>query len=209
MNRGPIFLAGADRSGTTLTYALLASHPNIAMAYLGSNMWTFFYGHYGDLSRRENFERCLAAMLNYKNVLILEPDPDRIRREFWEGEPSYARLFALFQNHYAERLGKQRWGDKTSYVERYTDPIFAAYPEARMIHMIRDPRDRYASAIKRWPKGKGKLGGATARWLYSVGLAKRNRKLSNERKVDVASSPPMIVSLKPRRLSAPPSVSIR
>ncbi len=174
MNRGPIYLAGADRSGTTLMYALLVTHPNIAMAHLGSNMWTFFYGQHGDLSRPENFERCLAAMLRYKNVLILNPDAERIRKEFWQGEPTYARLFALLQDHFAERANKPRWGDKTSYVERYADQIFSAYPEAVMIHMIRDPRDRFASAIKRWPSQKGQVGGATARWLYSVGLAKRN-----------------------------------
>ncbi len=174
MNRGPIYLAGADRSGTTLTYALLASHPHIAFPQLGSNMWTFFYGQYGDLGRRENLERCLAAMLRYKNVRFLNPDPERIRKEFWQGEPTYARLFALFHDHFAERAGKPRWGDKTSYVERYADPIMAAYPDVRIIHLIRDPRDRYASAIKRWPNQKGQVGGATARWLYSVALARRN-----------------------------------
>jgi hypothetical protein len=175
VNRGPIYLAGADRSGTTLMYALLASHPNIAMPYIaGTNMWTFFYGRYGDLSRRENMERCLATMLRYKNVLVLDPEAERIRREFWEGEPTYARLFALFLDHAAERAGKPRWADKISYVERYADPIFAAYPDAVMIHLVRDPRDRYASAIKRWPNQKGQVGGATARWLYSVRLAQRN-----------------------------------
>lgn len=176
MNHGPIYLAGADRSGTTLTYALLASHPHIAFPYLGSNMWTFFYGQYGDLSHRENFERCLAAMLRYKNVLILNPDVERIRREFVQGEPTYGRLFALLHNHFLERTGKLRWGDKTSYIERYADPIFAAYPDATMLHLIRDPRDRYASAVRRWPQQKGQMGGATMRWLYSVGLAKRNLK---------------------------------
>ncbi|MBI5030569.1 MAG: sulfotransferase [Chloroflexi bacterium] len=174
MNQGPIYLAGADRSGTTLMYALLATHPNIALPHLGSNMWTFFYGQYGDLRQSENFERCLAAMLRYKNVLILNPDVERIRSEFRQGDPTYARLFALFHNHFLERTGKRRWGDKTSYVERYADPIFAAYSEAVMVHMIRDPRDRFASAIKRWPNQKGQVGGATVRWLYSVRLAQRN-----------------------------------
>ncbi len=174
MNRGPIYLAGADRSGTTLTYALLGSHPNIAMPRLGSNMWTFFYGQHGDLSRPGNFERCLDAMLRYKNILSMDPDPERIRCEFLQGERSYGRLFGLFLSHYAERAAKPRWGDRISYVERYADEILAAYPDGVMIHLIRDPRDRYASAIKRWPNQKGQVGGATARWLYSVGLAKRN-----------------------------------
>jgi hypothetical protein len=156
--------------------ALLTSHSNIAIPSLGSNMWTYFYRQHGDLSKPGNFERCLTAMLRYKNVHMLNPDVDRIHQEFRQGEPTYARLFALFLNQHAERAGKGRWGDKISYVERYADPIMAAYPDAVIIHMIRDPRDRYASAIKRWPHQKGQVGGETARWLYSVRLAQQNLK---------------------------------
>jgi hypothetical protein len=150
--------------------SMLTSHPNIAMTRR-TNLWPRFYNRYGDLSRRENFERCLDAMLHYKHVAFLKPDADRIRREFWQGTPSYARLFALFQEHHAEQEGKPRWGDQTERIERYADLVLAAYPTAKMIHMIRDPRDRYEASHtrrRRW------VGGATARWLHSVGLAKRN-----------------------------------
>jgi hypothetical protein len=181
MEQGPIFIGGLDRCGKTLLRALLAAHPNIAIPAIGSNMWTFFYGRYGDLSRRDNFERCLKTMLRYKHVAFLKPDPDRIRREFWQGEPTYARLFALFQRHYADREGKPRWGDQTGLIERYADQIFAAYPGAQMIHMLRDPRDRYEASLALWPHGKGRVGGATARWRYTTGLARRNQRRYPER----------------------------
>lgn len=176
MDRGPIIIGGPDRCGKTLMRSLLAEHPNIAIPDTGSNLWTYFYGQYGDLGRPADFERCLAAMLRYKHVCSLAPDADRIRREFWQGEPTYGRLFALFHEHYAERQGKPRWGDQTGLIERYADPVFAAYPTAKMIHMIRDPRDRYEASLALWPKGKGRAGGATARWLYSAGLAQRNQR---------------------------------
>lgn len=174
MERGPIIIGGPDRCGKTLLRALLVSHPNIAIPEVGSNLWTYFYGQHGDLSRVENFERCLAAMLRYKHVRLLDPDPERIRREFWQGPPTYARLFELFHVHYAQRLGKPRWGDQTGLIERYADEVFAAYPAAKMIHVIRDPRDRYEASLALWPNGRGRVGGATARWLYSAGLAERN-----------------------------------
>jgi hypothetical protein len=115
-------------------------------------------------------------MLHYKRLLLLKPDPERIRREFWQGEPTYARLFALLEEHYAEKLGRPRWGDKSLNTERYTEPIFAAYPHARLLHIIRDPRDRYASVITRWKVSRGGVGGGTAMWLSSINFAKHYQK---------------------------------
>jgi len=175
MDQGPILIGGIERSGTSLIYALLASHPNIAMTRR-TNLWTYFYKQYGDLKEHTNFEGCLAAMLRYKRLLKLQPDAERIRREFWQGEPSYARLFALIEQHHAERLEKPRWGDKSLNTERYADSIFAAYPRARILHMIRDPRDRYASAVTRWKVNRGRIGVGTALWLGSVRLAERNQR---------------------------------
>lgn len=175
MERGPIFVAGLERSGTSLMFALLASHPNVAMTRR-TNMWTYFYDQYGDLSDRQNFERCLQMMMSYVRLIKLDPDPDRIRREFFQGKQTYARLFALLEEHYAERLGKPRWGDKSLNTERYAEPIFAAYPGARILHMMRDPRDRYASVLARWKVRRGRVGMGTAMWLSSVELAKKNQR---------------------------------
>lgn len=174
MERGPIYIGGLDRSGKTTLRAFLVSHPNIAIPAVGSNMWTYFYGQYGDLGQRDNFERCLEALLHYKHVRFLQPDPARIRREFWQGPPTYARLFALFLIHFAEREGKPRWGAQTGLIERYAPQLFAAYPGLKIIHMVRDPRDRYEASLALWPKGKGRAGGAAARWLYSMRLAERH-----------------------------------
>lgn len=173
MAQDPIFVGGVERSGTSLLYALLKSHPNIAMTRR-TNLWTYFYDQYGDLSQQDNFERCLTDMMRYKRLVVLEPDPDRIRREFWQGASTYPRLFAIIEEHFAERAGKPRWGDKSLNTERYADEIFAAYPEARIIHMLRDPRDRFASALKRWETIRGGAGSGVGVWLYSARLAQRN-----------------------------------
>jgi hypothetical protein len=174
--RGPVFIGGLDRSGKTTMRAFLASHPHIAIPAVGSNMETYFYRRYGDLAEPANLERCLGAMLRYKHVRFLQPDPERIRREFAQGPATYERLFALFLMHFAEREGKPRWGAQTGLIERYADQLFAAHPGVRVIHMVRDPRDRYEASLALWPGGNGLAGGATARWRYSVGLAERNRR---------------------------------
>jgi hypothetical protein len=172
---GPVFIGGLERSGTSLLFALLASHPRIAMTRR-TNLWTHFYNQYGDLTDRANFERCLEMMMRYKRLIILQPNVGRLRRDFWTGDPTYARLFSLLEEQYAQRLGKPRWGDKSLNTERYADPIFAAYSGARILHMIRDPRDRYASSRTRWGVRRGGVGAGTAEWLSSTRLARRNER---------------------------------
>ncbi|HEY0605030.1 MAG TPA: sulfotransferase [Herpetosiphonaceae bacterium] len=173
MEHGPIFVGGADRSGKTLMRLSLSAHPDIAMTRR-TYMWTYFYGRYGDLSQRENFNRCLAAMLQHAPMQVLQPHPERIRREFGQGEPTYARLFALFHGHYAQRLGKRRWGEQVGAIEGYADQILAAYPNARLIHMIRDPRERFSKIRASARADKSPVGSAAARWRHSVRLARAN-----------------------------------
>nr|NIV13501.1 hypothetical protein [Fodinibius sp.] len=176
MKNAPIFIGGLDRSGKTTLRGFLQSHPNISIPAVGSNMWTYFYNQYGDLQSKENFELCLTDMLHYKHVAFLKPDADRIRREFWQGPTTYARLFSLFLEHFAESEGKPRWGVQTGLIERYTDEIMKAFPEAKFVHMLRDPRDRYAGSLQLWPNGRLRAGGSAARFSYSTGLAERHMK---------------------------------
>lgn len=173
MDAGPIFVGGLERSGTSLIYALLGSHPAIAMTRR-TNWWTYFYGRFGDLADDANLERCLATMLSYRRHRKLEPDPDRLRRELRSGERTYGRLFELLEAHHAERLGKPRWGDKSLHTERYADLVFRTFPSARILHMVRDPRDRHASVLRRWKRVRGGVGASTAAWVASVRLGERN-----------------------------------
>ena len=159
---------------------LLSSHPNIAFSRR-TNLWTRYYNRYGDLAREANFERCLNALLQSKHVQFLNPDPARIRREFWQGEMTYARLFALLHEHYAEQQGKVRWGDQTELIEGRAELVLAAYPDAKIIHLIRDPRDRYEAWASRFLTRRSGVGSATAQWLYSVRLAERNQQHYPER----------------------------
>jgi hypothetical protein len=171
--RGPVFVAGLERTGTSLMFALLASHPNLAMTRR-TNLWTYFFDRYGDLADAGNLERCLQTMARYKRLVVLHPDWARIREAFRDGDPSYGRLFEVLESQYAERLGKPRWGDKSLNTERYADPIMESYAGARILHMVRDPRDRFASVMARWKVRRGGAGAGTAEWLSSVKLAERN-----------------------------------
>jgi hypothetical protein len=169
---GPVFVAGPERSGTSLLYALLASHSQLAMTRR-TNLWKHFYLQYGDLSDPANLDRCLETMSRYKRLRVLHVDFRAMRRDFVAGPPSYPRLFALLEEQYAARLGRPRWGDKSLHTECWTEPILASYPGARILHMVRDPRDRYASSHTRW-KRRGGIGAGMAEWQCSARLAAEN-----------------------------------
>lgn len=176
----PIFIGGLDRSGKTLLRLALSLHPRIFITKR-TDLWRYFYNRFGDLNQVENFERCLQAILRYKHIRPLHPDAERIRQEFWQGEPSYGRLFALIHQHHAEAIGKPRWGDQSESIEEYAAEIFAAYPQAKLIHLIRDPRDRLAASKAHWRHGHGKVGDSLARWLNSATLAERHLRLYPDR----------------------------
>lgn len=171
---GPIFIGGLAHSGKTPLRLALEDRTNVAFSRR-TYMWNRFYGRFGDLSNENNFERCLRAMLKVRAIRQLCADPDVIRRQFRLGAPTYGRLFALFHEQHAQRLGNRRWGDQLGFVERFADPIFESYPEARMIHMIRDPRDLWTAAMQHSRFRKGKVGWSTARWLHSAALARQNQ----------------------------------
>lgn len=170
---GPIFIGGLSFSGKTILNSILSAHPNIIVTR-HTSMWPRFYKHHGELNQPNNFMRCLTAMLQDKHIQVLNPDPERIQSEFWQGPRTYGRLFSLFHEHYAEQQGKIRWGDQLSSIGSYISPIFTCYPNAKMIHMIRDPRERYRESLERSSHRRWKVGLETANWLHSARLAERN-----------------------------------
>jgi hypothetical protein len=171
---GPIFLGGADRSGKTLVRWMLSSLPDV-MVTRRTELWPRFYRRFGNLDDPRNLDRCLEAMLARKQVAALSPDPERLRCEFRRGPATYPRLFALVHEHYAQRQGKKRWGDQTGYIERFANELMEAYPGAKIVHLIRDPRDSYQAVVERDGYARGSVGSHTGRWMTSVALARRNR----------------------------------
>lgn len=172
-SNGPVFVGGAERTGTSLMFALLTSHPNISMTRR-TNYWRYIDQKFGDLSEAQNLDACLDVMKRYKRMVAIEPDWAWIEAELAKGAPTYGRLFALLQQAQASRAGKPRWGDKSLLNERYADRIFEEFPNARIVHMIRDPRDRYASVLARWKVRRGGVGAGMGEWFESLRHAESN-----------------------------------
>jgi len=174
MSNSPVFICGLDRSGKTYMRFMLDAHPSFAITKR-TNLWTSFYNRFGSLEKDENLDRCLKTLAAQKHIRALGPDFQRIRQNFEAGTRSYERLFSLIHEQYSIRLGTLRWGDQSEMLEKHAGRIFASYPDANIIHMIRDPRDRHEAIIKKSHR-RGGVGATTARWLYSAALAEQNRK---------------------------------
>jgi hypothetical protein len=168
----PVFIAGLAHSGKTELRRALSQLPHLELTRK-TYLWTRFSRRFGDLEEVANLERCLDALLRDPRVVSLNPDAERIRSEFTLGPRTYVRLFALVHQHHAERLGKPRWGDQLGSVEHVAGPILRELPEAKMIHMVRDPRVLLVAeaSSRRSPE---RLGWNTARWVASADVARTN-----------------------------------
>jgi hypothetical protein len=168
-----VFIGGLDRTGKTYLRFMLESHPEIIFSKRTS-LWTKYYKKYGSIEKEEQLENLFNALAKNKHVMALSPDFKRLRVDFKPGPHSYERLFELIHQQYAEKNGRKFWGDQSEYLESYTSNILQAYPNAKFIHLIRDPRDRFAAILDK-PKNRQGLGIATARWLNSTKLAQKNQ----------------------------------
>jgi hypothetical protein len=170
-----VFIGGLAFSGKTPLRIALSMHPRLELTRR-TTMWTRYHGRFGNLAVAANLDRCLSEMLADPAIAALDPDRADIVNRFTQGPATYARLFASIHQQHADRLGKARWGDQMGMLEQHADLVLSSYPTAHMIHMIRDPRGRYAAARGRHRHMPGKLGWETARWRHSADLAASNRK---------------------------------
>ncbi len=176
MEHKPIFIGGLSFTGKTQLRLMLSAHSNILISRR-THLWDRFYNRFGDLGRAANLKRCLKELLAFKPIRALRPNVGQIRAEFAQGPATYERLFAILHAQYAQSEGKQRWGDQLGFIERYADRLFAAYPFARMIHMLRDPGARYGESQGASSHRVGRIGWETAWWLSSARLASRHQQL--------------------------------
>ncbi|MGQ0608706.1 MAG: sulfotransferase family protein [Chloroflexota bacterium] len=169
----PVFIAGLDRTGKTQMRMAIERSVSIALARR-AELWTHHNARYGDLADDAVVRRAVAELLRDRHVAGQVHDPGRLERDVLAGPRTYAHLFALIGRQHAEQAGRERWGDQTALIERHAPEILDAFPEARLIHMIRDPRDRFAASLAEGGIGRGGLSAACESWLESARLAERH-----------------------------------
>jgi len=134
----PIFLVGCPRSGTTLLRDLLRSHPNLTFPP-ESHFIPRFYRAFGDPSSDEQAWQLARRILKSPRVALLWRITAE-KRDF-AGCRSFSGVTRRLFEIWAGKDGKPRWGDKTPHYVRDIPLLLRLFPEAQVIHIVRDGRD--------------------------------------------------------------------
>jgi len=144
----PIFVIGAERSGTTLVMAMIGCHPRIAVpevAWYYPRFRPYLYT-YGDLENDENFRTLAEEMIfGLKTPFFgMKINPATIVYEITSKvkERSFAGIYCAILERYARELGnKPRWGEKTPHNLFYIKEIKEDFPNSQFVFVTRDGRD--------------------------------------------------------------------
>ena len=154
MPHAPIFILGANRSGTTLLRLMMNAHPHIGIP----EEMQYFHSRYGDVSvhdwRKPPFspaEYATHVRTYAERAARLHPElnADALTTAILSDGPyDLRRPYRILLETWAGLHGKVRWGEKTPGNVFFVDVLYAMFPEARFVHVVRDPRAGVASMQK-------------------------------------------------------------
>ena len=152
----PIFVVGCPRSGTTMLSLMIHAHPRLAMppeTRFLTRTWRKRYD-FGDLSTREQHEALAdSCVQNGSKVAEMGLNQKAVREKILEGPPTLGSAFGIVFREFAELHGKARWGDKRPIYFQEVDVLMRLFPDAQIVHIVRDRRANVASLKKMpwWP----------------------------------------------------------
>ena len=145
------FIAGEMRSGTSWLRHTLTHHPDIFCGQEGS-----FFGRDYDREDipvyREPVSSLTRALAVSKELKVWHELPWNLWSEGYEEDlRALSRLSVdYFLSKEVARTGRRIVGDKSPQHTECLDEIDEIYPDARVIHIVRDGRDVAVSAIHHW-----------------------------------------------------------
>ncbi|MGH3342413.1 MAG: sulfotransferase family protein [Carbonactinosporaceae bacterium] len=171
----PIFIVGCPRSGTTLLQLMLHAHPRIAIppetrfvvqAYRGRHQ-------FGELSAVENRRELANWLVKRPMFKDLGLDREDVRRAVWAAPPTLGSAVGTLLAMYAARHDSVRWGDKRPGYWSDIDVLLRLFPDAQLVHIVRDARACVAS-LKRMRWWEGGVPAAIVVWLLAVWHCRRD-----------------------------------
>jgi len=171
---GYIFIVGLSRSGTTLMRNILnqsdwiaISHENHFLGHLiGAEGMRQKFRKFGDLSNDQNVHKLvdhlysggsersswLRRASSHWRWITRRIDRQVFLQKLLETDRSERAFFVLLMQLFADKKGKPIMGEKTPAHLRYAETLLSWFPEAKIIHMMRDPRGIFVSEWHRRQK---------------------------------------------------------
>ena len=176
-SKAPVFVLGCGRSGTKLLYHTLLSAGGFAVYHAESNAFNLIGLRFGNLSRLENrralLDHWLRSKLFYRSGLTREEIEPKILNDCH----STADFLRILMETIARKQGVERWAESTPLHLLYLPLIKKLFPDALVVHIIRDGRDVTVSLNRigwikplPWDKKRRLLAPALFwRWIVSKG----------------------------------------
>lgn len=163
------FIVGRGRSGTTLLSRMLAQHSELSVApegFFAMNLRARFGNAHWDDRTIERF--CDALVLeNRMKTWGLELDEVSSRLHAALPALNYQRACAVVYRCHAEctlgQPGARLFGDKNPHYSLMVGTLLKQFPDARFVHVVRDPRDNVLS-FRSVPFDVNTVSGLAARW---------------------------------------------
>ena len=165
--QGPLFIVGASRSGTSMLWSILNRSLESGLAG-ETHFFDDLRPRYLGKTLRGMTDEEQATCVDYFRRLSIRPygvrvDPDEspLSRQMLLSQAEATgdtvdTIFEVFCRWRLKALGGHIWGEKTPRHVFRIDDILAAYPQARIICTVRDPRAVVAS-YRDWKEYQGGL----------------------------------------------------
>ena len=162
---GPVFLVGAERSGTTAVRLMLDHHPSVGWV----NEFEYVVDMVPDGDGWPDVESYVEWLETHRIFTAAKLTVGKAL--------SYPELVDDFLRQWRERKGKPVVG---ATVHRHFDRLLRIWPDAKFLHIVRDGRDVAASNIRMgWA---GNVWHGIDRWIEAERLWERMRgELGSER----------------------------
>lgn len=150
----PIFIVGANRSGTTLLRLILNAHSNIAipeeLQYLQSRPAGIPIEQWRNPGiDKDRYFRYVTRTLKQREAMLPGLDIDALRDEILQtGQGDFRTPYVVMLENWMRLQGKKRFGEKTPGNLFYADILQEWFPGAKFIYVVRDPRAGVSSMME-------------------------------------------------------------
>ena len=172
----PLFIVGMPRSGTKLLRGILNGHPQVVVSDIETEFlpyWASNWSNFGPLDDPSTFRSFYDRFTATPYHSYMKSRGRTVSCNDWYNacqDYSVSTVFAaLMQLTLPFDASRQRiWGDKSPSYISHLPLIRKLYPDARIVHIVRDVRDYCVSIKNAWGKN---IFRAAQRWSNDVSAA--------------------------------------